>query len=47
MKIHAEIPDVLTEFASPLNTKAYPTWEKYLDAFLCQGVLVLPYLQDR
>ena len=37
MKIHAELPDVLSANAQPLNTKVYPTWEKYLSAFLSKG----------
>ena len=38
IKIHAEIPDVLTNSAQPVNNKAYNNWENYLVAFLGQGV---------
>lgn len=37
IKIHAEIPDILSEFAKPCNTKIYPTWEHFLNAFLSLG----------
>ncbi|KAJ8304824.1 hypothetical protein KUTeg_018407 [Tegillarca granosa] len=40
IKIHAEIPDVLAEHAMPVHTELYPTWEKFLDAFLSQGGVI-------
>ncbi|CAL1540597.1 unnamed protein product [Lymnaea stagnalis] len=40
IKIHAEIPDILTSYAQPFNTKAYSTWEQFLRAFLSQGGII-------
>ncbi len=37
IKIHAEIPDVLSEYGTPVNTKVYPDWSRFLEAFLSQG----------
>ena len=37
IKIHAEIPDVLANHSKPCNTSIYPTWEKFLEAFLAKG----------
>ena len=38
MKIHAEIPDVLTKHAKPVNIDIYSSWENFLEAFLGQGI---------
>ncbi|XP_067666806.1 IQ domain-containing protein H-like [Haliotis asinina] len=40
IKIHAEIPDVLVEHATPINTEIYKTWDKFLEAFLSQGGVI-------
>ncbi|XP_041366539.1 IQ domain-containing protein H-like isoform X2 [Gigantopelta aegis] len=40
IKIHAEIGDVLQYFAEPVNKNVFPTWEKFLAAFLGQGGVV-------
>ena len=39
IKIHAEIADVLSRHACPMNTKIYPTWDRFLESFLSQGRL--------
>ena len=41
IKIHAEIPEVLANHAQPVNTNIYPTWEKFLEAFLAKGMIIL------
>ncbi|KAH9508924.1 hypothetical protein Btru_048311 [Bulinus truncatus] len=40
IKIHAEIPDILTNYAQPCNSKIFPTWETFLKAFLSQGGII-------
>lgn len=40
IKIHAEVPDILTEHAKPSNTKVYPNWNTFLDLFLAQGGVI-------
>ncbi|XP_064651541.1 IQ domain-containing protein H-like isoform X2 [Lineus longissimus] len=39
IKIHAEVPELLSNFAKPVN-KVYATWQKFIDAFLSQGGVV-------
>ncbi|KAL4227848.1 hypothetical protein ACF0H5_013286 [Mactra antiquata] len=39
-KILSEIEDVLKSHAFPIHTKAYPTWEKFLQTFLGQGGII-------
>ncbi|XP_064607991.1 IQ domain-containing protein H-like isoform X2 [Liolophura sinensis] len=40
IKIHAEIPAILKTFAKPVNDKLFPSWEKFLEAFLGQGGVI-------
>ncbi|ESO87612.1 hypothetical protein LOTGIDRAFT_194358 [Lottia gigantea] len=40
LKILGEIPSVLTTYAQPVNTKLYPNWTKYIQAFLSQGGVI-------
>lgn len=40
IKIHAEIAEVLSHHAKPMNTKIYPTWERFLESFLSQGGVI-------
>jgi hypothetical protein len=47
IKIHAEVPELLSSFAKPVNTKVYATWQKFIDAFLSQGEMVNHILQRR
>ncbi|XP_074650955.1 IQ domain-containing protein H-like isoform X2 [Tubulanus polymorphus] len=40
MRILAEIPDILDKFAVPADKDIFPTWEKFIEAFLSQGGIV-------
>lgn len=40
IKIHAEIGEVLEKHGCPMNTKVYPTWDKFLQSFLSQGGVI-------
>ncbi|XP_059161513.1 IQ domain-containing protein H-like isoform X2 [Physella acuta] len=40
IKIHAEIPDILSSYAQPVNTKVFPDWDAYLKAFLAKGGII-------
>ncbi|KAK3096782.1 hypothetical protein FSP39_003245 [Pinctada imbricata] len=40
IKIHAEIPDLLSKYARPIHTDLYESWDKFLDAFLGQGGVI-------
>ncbi|XP_002730454.1 IQ domain-containing protein H-like [Saccoglossus kowalevskii] len=40
IRIHAEIPDVLEKNARPVNTTVFPTWQKFLEAFLSKGGII-------
>ena len=37
IKIHAEIPDILMNYAQPSNTRVYSSWQMFLMDFLSQG----------
>ncbi|XP_072888732.1 IQ motif-containing protein H [Hemitrygon akajei] len=43
LKMAKELPGVLAEHARPVNQEMFPTWEKYLKMFLCQGGVVEAY----
>ncbi|XP_069766577.1 IQ motif-containing protein H isoform X2 [Narcine bancroftii] len=43
LKMTQELPRVLAEHAHPVNQEIFPTWEKFLKRFLCQGGVVEAY----
>ncbi|EDO37640.1 predicted protein, partial [Nematostella vectensis] len=40
IKVSAEIPDILSRHAHPVNSELYPTWEGFLHDFLKRGGVV-------
>ncbi|XP_052277313.1 IQ domain-containing protein H-like isoform X2 [Dreissena polymorpha] len=40
IKILSEIQELLENHATPVNTKVYPTWEKFLASFLSKGGII-------
>jgi hypothetical protein len=40
LKIMNELPLVLSDYAKPSNTKAYPDWSTFIEAFLSQGGVI-------
>ncbi|CAH1796248.1 unnamed protein product [Owenia fusiformis] len=40
IKIHSEIAEVVKNHSTPCNKTLYPTWEKYLEAFLSLGGVI-------
>ncbi|XP_013393394.1 IQ domain-containing protein H isoform X2 [Lingula anatina] len=40
MKIQSEIPDILEHWCFPVDSKVYPTWPAFLDAFLAKGGII-------
>lgn len=39
-KIAAEIPTILAQHGTPVSQREYPTWEKFLEAFLQRGGII-------
>ena len=43
IKILSEIPELLENFGNPVNDKIYPTWDKFIMAFLSKGNYISVY----
>jgi hypothetical protein len=42
-KVIVELPELLVKQATPVNKDIYPTWEKFVDAFLSHGGVIEAY----